>query len=97
VPASAYALLVTFVLVSILSGIVAARVVGPWTWWATVLPGVAAFGLLYLVGHRWAVSIGPEMTLWGWQVALPFDVGVALAAAFVTAAIQRGAVTLFQA
>ena len=89
-PASAIPLIGTFAGISLLAGLLAARVIGPRRRWAPILPGLAAFGLLYLVGHRWVVSIGPEVSLWGWEVALPFDVGVALVAAAAAGVLQRG-------
>jgi hypothetical protein len=96
-PASAYALVATFLVLSLVAGVVAARIVGPWSAWVPVLPALGAFGALYLVGHRWLLSIGPEVTLWGWRVALPFDALVALATAIVVAAAQRGVASLLQA
>jgi hypothetical protein len=95
-PASAYALLATFVVGSLAAGILAARLIGPWQWSTAILPALAAFGALYLVGHRWVVSVGPEVTMWGWKVALPFDVAVAVATAVGAALLQRGVVSLLQ-
>jgi hypothetical protein len=96
-PASAYALVVTFAVLSAVAGLLAARIVGPWTVWSPFLPALGAFGTLYLVGHRWVISVGPEVTLWGWKVSLPFDAVVALAAAFAVAGAQRGVSSLLQA
>jgi len=96
-PASAYALIATFLVISVVAGVLAARIVGPWAAWSPVLPALGAFGALYLVGHRWMLSIGPEVTLWGWRVALPFDTLVALSTALVVAAAQRGVASLLQA
>lgn len=95
-PPSAYALIATFAGASLLAGTVAARLIGPWRWWAPILPALAAFGLLYLVAHRWALSPGPEVSLWGWKVALPFDLAVAVAAAAGVGLLQRGASSLLQ-
>ena len=95
-PASAYALVATFAVISLVAAIIAARLVGPWRWWAVTFPAVAGFGALYLVGHRWLVSIGPEVSVWGWDVALPFDVVVALGVALVVASLQRGVLGLLQ-
>lgn len=95
-PASAYGLVATFAVVSVLAGLVAARLVGPWRWWFPMLPMLAAFGALYLVGHRWVISIGPEVSLFGWEVALPFDVLVALVTATAVAVAQRAAASLLQ-
>lgn len=84
-----YAIIGLFVVVSILSGIVAARVVGPRRPWATVLPALAAFGVLYLVGHRLVIGFGPNVPLFGFQIAIVSDVAFALGAAFATALVQR--------
>lgn len=88
-PASAYALLGVFTAVSVAAGWLAARLLGPRRWWAAIAPALAAFCALYLVGHRTVIRIGPEVELFGWQVSLPFDVAVALGAAFVAGAAQR--------
>lgn len=96
-PASAYALIAVFAAVSVFAGIVAARLIGPWRWWAALLPAAGAFGILYLVGHRWTLSIGPNVELFGWDVALPFDILAALVAAGAIALVQRGALGLLQA
>lgn len=95
-PASAYGLIATFAIISIVSGAVAARVIGPRRWWAAVVPALAAFGMLYLIGHRWVVAIGPTVNLFGWDVALPFEMLAAAATALVVAAAQRLAAGLFQ-
>jgi hypothetical protein len=95
-PASAYGLVALFVVISGTSGWLAARVIGPRRAWAAVLPALAAFGALYLVGHRSAIRIGPEVEVLGWQVSLPFDVVVAMATALVTAGLQRIGWRLFQ-
>jgi hypothetical protein len=95
-PASAYALVATFAVISLLAGAAAARLVGPRRWWSVPLPAAAAFGALYLVGHRWVVGIGPEVTLWGWEVALPFDIVVAIGMALLVASLQRGVLGLLE-
>ncbi len=96
-PPSAYALVVTFAIVSVLAGILAARVVGPWRPWAALVPALAGFGALYVVGHRLAIGLGPTVTLFGWEVWLPFDVAVALVVALGAAGLQRLALGLLQA
>lgn len=95
-PASAYSLLATFVVISVAAGALATWAIGPRHPWAAVLPALAAFGSLYLVGHRLVLAIGPEVNLFGWQVSLPFDVAVALAAAVIAAALQRLGLRLLQ-
>lgn len=93
-PLNAYALVGTFGLISILAGAVAVRLVGPRHPAAAVCPSLAAFGLLYVAGHRFGWSIGPTIPLYGFEVALPFEVGLALAAALAVAGLQRGALGL---
>jgi hypothetical protein len=93
---AAYALIGLFALVSTGSGLLASRLIGPWRWWAPLLPMLASFGALYLVGHRFGWSAGPEVPIFGFRVALPFDVAVALVVALATAAAQAGAVRLLQ-
>lgn len=95
-PASAYGLVALFVVISGASGWLAARITGPRRWWAAVLPALAAFGALYLVGHRSAIRLGPEVEIFGWQVSLPFDVAVAAATALIAAGLQRIGVRLFE-
>ena len=95
-PASAYALVATFALISLAAGAIAARVVGPWRWWTFLVPAAAAFGALYLIGHRYVVTFGPTVELFGWEVALPFEAAVAAVTAFIAAFIQRAAVGLLQ-
>lgn len=95
-PASAYALLAVFTAISIAVGWAAAWLTGPRRPWSAVLPSLAAFGALYLVGHRWVLRIGPEVGLFGWQVNLLFEVAAALAAALAAAAMQRLGLRLLQ-
>jgi hypothetical protein len=93
---AAYALIGLFAAISAASGLLASRLMGPWRWWTPLLPMLASFGALYLVGHRLGWSAGPEVPMFGFRVALPFDVAVALVVAFVTAAAQAGAFRLLQ-
>jgi hypothetical protein len=95
-PASAYALLALFTAISAASGWLAARVLGPRRAWGAVVPALAAFGALWLVGHRFIVRVGPTVELFGWQVSLPFDVAVALGSAFAGAGLQRIGLRLLQ-
>jgi hypothetical protein len=92
-PPQAYALVTLFVACSILLGIaaqrlVAARAGGPRGWRWVVLPVVAAFGAFYLIGHRLGLSVGPEIGLFGFQVALLGDLLMGFAAAFGVALVQ---------
>ena len=95
-PPGAYAIIGLFVVVSAVAGAIAASAVGPRRAWATVVPALAAFGSLYLVGHRLAISIGPEVGLVGFRISLPFDAAVALAVAFIAAGAQSIALRLLQ-
>jgi hypothetical protein len=97
-PPEAYALVTLFLVCSVLSGIgavrLARRVGGPGRAVAYILPTLAGFAAFYLVGHRFGLSIGPEIELLGFQVALLGDIvigfGAALAVALVQAATVRG-------
>lgn len=95
-PPAAYALLGVFSLISIASGVLMARLIGPWRWWSALLPALAAFASLYLVGHRLAITGGPQVELFGFRVSLALDLGVALATAGLAALIQRAALGLLQ-
>jgi hypothetical protein len=95
-PPEAFALVGLFTVLSVIVGVAA--------WWiarrppldgprgpsGAILPSVAAFGAFYLVGHRAGISIGPEIGLFGFQVALFGDVVLAAIAA-VAAAIGQAA------
>ncbi len=91
-PAQAYALVFTFMACSIGLGFVATRLLaragGPTRRLAYVLPGLAGFGAFYLIGHKLGISVGPEIMLYGFQVALLGDLAIGLAAALVAAALQ---------
>ena len=92
-PPQAYALVTLFAACSVLLGfaaqrLVAARAGGPRGWRWTILPVIAAFGAFYLIGHRLGLSIGPEIGLFGFQVALLGDVAIGFAAALVAALVQ---------
>ena len=47
-----------------------------------------AFGAFYLIGHKLGLSVGPEIGLFGFQVALLGDVAIGFAAALVVALLQ---------
>jgi hypothetical protein len=95
-PPSAYAIIGMFAIVSLLSGTIAAALLGPRRPAAAALPALAAFGSLYIVGHRLALSIGPEVGLFGFRISLLFDAIVALAVALLAAAAQSAALRLLQ-
>jgi hypothetical protein len=92
-PPQAYALVTLFAACSILLGVVAQRLVavrsaGPRGWRWAILPVAAAFGAFYLIGHRLGLSVGPEIGLFGFQVALLGDLAIGFAAAVVVALVQ---------
>lgn len=88
-PPGAFALFLTFVGVAIAAGVVTTWQIGPRGARYVVLPIVAAFAALYLVGHRLGLHLGPTISLFGYDVALVFDVALALVAAGLTARLQR--------
>ncbi len=91
-PPQAYALVTLFTICSIALGTVAVWLVGrtggPRRRLAFVLPIVAAFGAFYLIGHRLGISIGPEIQLFGFQVALIGDLAIGFLAALAVALLQ---------
>lgn len=95
-PSQAYALVTMFSVASIALGIVdvrlAALVGGPVRRRAYVLPILAAFGAFYLIGHRLGLSVGPEITLFGFRVALFGDLAIGFTAGLVVALLQAVAV-----
>jgi disulfide bond formation protein DsbB len=88
-PASAFALLGLFILLSIGVGIGAAWVFGPRRRAAVVVPILAAFLALYLLGHKSGLQLGPMVLIFGYSVAIVQDVLAAVAAAGAAALIQR--------
>ena len=91
-PPQAFALVALFLACSVLLGVVAVRLLaragGPRGWLAYPLPVLGAFGAFYLVGHRLGIVVGPELPLFGFQVALLGDVALGFAAALAVAAVQ---------
>lgn len=91
-PPEAYALVTLFALTSIVLGVVATRLAvrvgGPRHLLGYVLPVVAAFGAFYVIGHRLGLVVGPEIALFGFQVALLGDIVVGFAAALGVAFVQ---------
>jgi hypothetical protein len=88
-PASALALVSTFVASAIGIACGVTYVVGPRRPTAAIVPSAAAVGALSLVGHGVKPELGPTMTLYGYQVNLPFDLALAFVVALATALIQR--------
>jgi hypothetical protein len=97
-PPQAYALVTLFLACSILVGIVAVRLAaragGPRGRLAYVLPVLGGFAAFYLVGHRFGVALGPEVELFGFQVALVGDLLIGFAAALAVALVQALATRL---
>jgi hypothetical protein len=95
-PPQAYALVSLFLVCSILVGILAVRLVaragGPRGIASYVLPVIGGFGAFYLVGHRFGLVLGPEVSLFGFQVALFGDIAIGFAAALAIALVQAGLV-----
>jgi hypothetical protein len=91
-PPQAYALFFLFLGCSILLGIVATSLVarrgGPRGRAANALPILAGFGAFYLIGHKLGISVGPEVTLFGYQVALFGDLAIGFSAALLAAITQ---------
>jgi hypothetical protein len=97
VPPQAFALVALFAACSVLLGIAAQRLVaraarGPRGWQAAILPVVAAFGAFYVIGHRLGLAVGPEVSLFGFQVALLGDLAIGFLAALAVALVQAAAV-----
>jgi hypothetical protein len=91
-PPQAYALVTLFLACSVIVGIVAvrlaARVGGPRGRLAYVLPVLGGFAAFYLIGHRLGIVVGPEIGLFGFQVALLGDVVIGFTAALAVALVQ---------
>jgi hypothetical protein len=91
-PPAAYALVTLFLACSVVAGIVAVRLVarlgGPTRRLAYALPVLAGFGAFYLIGHKLGLSVGPEIGLFGFQVALLGDIAIGFAAALAVALLQ---------
>jgi len=97
-PPQAYALVTLFIGCSVVLGIVAVRILarsgGPRGLAAYPLPILAAFGAFYLIGHRLGISVGPEITLFGFQVALFGDLLIGFTAALAVAAAQTAVIRM---
>src|SRR3954447_16303796 len=88
-PPSAFALLGTFVgaAVGIACGVT--WVVGPRRRSAAVLPVAASVVALGSVGHQLKAGFGPTVNLYGYDVRLAFDLGLALVVSLAVALVQR--------
>ena len=87
-PINAYALFLSFAALAVAIGCVTAWVVGPRRRAAAVVPVLGAFMAMYVIGHRGGVHAGPSVDLFGYQVTLFFDIGVAVVGAAVGAIAQ---------
>lgn len=91
-PPQAYALVALFLACSVAVGILAVRLVaradGPRGWPAYPLPVIAGFLAFYLVGHRFGIVLGPEISLFGFQVAIVGDIVIGFASALAVALAQ---------
>jgi len=87
-PTNAYALFLTFATMAVVIGCVTAWVVGPRRRAAAVVPVLGAFLAMYVIGHRGGIHAGPSVDLFGYQVTLFFDVGVAVLGATIAAVAQ---------
>jgi MFS family permease len=91
-PPQAYALVSLFLVCSAVVGSIAAWIVGrlggPRNRRAAVLPIAGAFAAFYLIGHRLGISVGPEVELFGFQVALLGDLSIGFGTALLVAAGQ---------
>jgi hypothetical protein len=93
-PAAAYGVLAVFTAAAIVAGLLAWWLVGPRTAWAVVVPIVVTFGALYLSGHRLDLRVGPLTRLFGYDVALLFDLSLAVVVAVLAALLQRAALAI---
>lgn len=88
-PPQAYALVTLFASCSVALGWLATRLAtragGPAVRIGYVLPIVAAFLAFYLIGHKLGLAVGPEIPLFGFQVALFGDLAIGFAAALIAA------------
>ena len=100
-PPAAYALVTLFLLCSAAAGVLAvrlaARLGGPTGRAAYVLPVLAGFGAFYLIGHKLGLSVGPEVGLFGFQVAIVGDIAIGFAAALLVALVQAAIVRVRRA
>jgi hypothetical protein len=70
-------------------GAAAAFLVGPRRAIAVIVPTVAAVVALWAIGHRSGLEVGPTVELFGFRVALLFDVLVGATGAILGAVLQR--------
>jgi hypothetical protein len=92
-PFQVLALITLFVVSSLVLGFLAVRAIslvgGPTGWRAYLLPILAAFGSLYAIGHQFPISLGPQVELFGFHVALLGDWLIGLIGAIAAALAQH--------
>lgn len=88
-PLNAYGVLVTFMAAGALIGSAIGWLVGPRRWAAVILPVAAAIASLGTFGHRLRIGFGPTVDLFGFEVHLFSDLGLAAAFALLVALVQR--------
>lgn len=89
-PLNAYGVLATFLASAGVIGSAVTWLVGPRRPAAAVLPVGASIVALDVVGHQVkGIGIGPSVNLFGFEVRLLFDLGVALAVSVAVALLQR--------
>ena len=91
------ALFLTFTAIDVVLGIAATRLVarfagGPRNVLAHVIPVLAGFGAMGLLGHSLGAHIGPTVPLYGFEVALFGDLAIGFGAALIAALAQAAAV-----
>ncbi len=87
-PAAAIQLLLFFTVAAIVIGVVVAWVIGPRRPLAVIVPVLAAFASLYVIGHKSGLALGPTVELFGFQVNLLWDLAAAVLGAAIAARLQ---------
>jgi hypothetical protein len=85
----AFALLGVFTMICVAAGVIAWRLLLADLAWGALLPAATAFAVLYLIGHRLGWTYGPTVQLFGFEVALPWEVLLALVTAMAVAGLHR--------
>jgi hypothetical protein len=88
-PVSAFALVGTFVALAAAVASTVTWFIGPRRKAAAALPVIASVAALGSVGHQVKAGFGPTVNLYGYDVRLAFDLGLALGVALAVALIQR--------
>ena len=91
-PLNAYGVLATFMAAGTLIGSAIGWLVGPRRWAVAIVPALAAIASLGTFGHRLRIGFGPTVPLFGFDVHLFSDLGLAAMFALLAALAQRGVV-----